>query len=316
MATLKEIYKKRLESYKHVSPKQVAIDYTWILIGTFIMSIGIIVFQSPLKLAPGGVYGIAIILHHLFNFPIGWSGICMDLPLLLIGTLWLGGKFGLKTLVGLVSLSGFNTMWEHIYGYDPLITIAGTNIADPSASCILSLCGAALVGFGLGLILRARGTSGGTDIISMIISKYLKHVPIGNIIICVDSFIVLSSLIAFKDWTIPLYSWLSIYVTGAVVDKMIAGFSSYKGVIIVSEKHEEIREKIITTLKRGGTYLQGEGMSSLQSKKVIFTSVSPKQVPILMYIVHNIDPKAFITVLDASETIGNGFTSLEEKVTD
>ena len=95
----KDIKKEKL------TPKQILQEYGLIVLGTFIMAIGYVVFVSPLKLAPGGVYGIAIILHHLFNFPIGLSGICLDLPLLLIGTLWLGPKFGLKTVVGIVSLS-------------------------------------------------------------------------------------------------------------------------------------------------------------------------------------------------------------------
>lgn len=90
----------------------IAKNYLLILVGTFIMSIGFVVFISPLKLAPGGVYGIAIILHHVFNFPIGLSGICLDLPLLLIGTLWLGPKFGAKTLVGVISLPTFISFWE------------------------------------------------------------------------------------------------------------------------------------------------------------------------------------------------------------
>jgi uncharacterized membrane-anchored protein YitT (DUF2179 family) len=111
-------------SVEKLSPKQIAKDYSMILLGTFIMAIGFVVFVSPLKLAPGGVYGIAIILHHVFGFPIGLSGIALDIPLLIIGTLWLGPKFGVKTVIGIVSLSGFITLLEKIYGYKPLIALA------------------------------------------------------------------------------------------------------------------------------------------------------------------------------------------------
>ena len=135
--------------WKNIDWKKVLKDYGLIVLGTFIMSIGYVIFVSPLKLAPGGVYGIAIILHHVFNFPIGLSGICLDLPLLLIGTLWLGPKFGAKTVVGVITLPTFISMWEGIYGYAPLISLPGQPmIPDPSANFIIALCASALsVGF-------------------------------------------------------------------------------------------------------------------------------------------------------------------------
>ncbi len=299
---------------KQINWKETIKTYLLIILGTFIMSIGFVVFISPLKLAPGGVYGIAIILHHVFNFPIGLSGVCLDLPLLLIGTLWLGPKFGVKTLVGVITLPAFISMWEKIYGYAPLIASASDPmVADPSATFILALFGGVLIGLGLGLIFKTRATSGGTDIIAMIIGKYVKHIPLGTLLIIVDSTIVLAALAVFKDWTIPLYSWLVIYVTGLVMDKVIAGFSSNKAVLIISDQYEEIRQHIFDELDRGGTYLDGEGMYNHDEKKVIFTSISPKQLPILIHFVHEIDPKAFISVLDASETLGDGFMSLKEK---
>lgn len=299
---------------KQINWKETIKTYLLIVLGTFIMSVGFVVFISPLKLAPGGVYGIAIILHHVFNFPIGLSGICLDLPLLLIGTLWLGPKFGVKTLVGVITLPAFISMWEKIYGYAPLIASASDPmVADPSATFILALFGGVLIGLGLGLIFKTRATSGGTDIIAMIIGKYVKHIPLGTLLIIVDSTIVLAALAVFKDWTIPLYSWLVIYVTGLVMDKVIAGFSSNKAVLIISDQYEEIRQHIFDELDRGGTYFNGEGMYNHDEKKVIFTSISPKQLPILIHFVHEIDPKAFISVLDASETLGDGFMSLKEK---
>lgn len=299
---------------KNVDWKEFLKTYSLIVLGTFIMSIGYVIFVSPLKLAPGGVYGIAIILHHLFNFPIGLSGICLDIPLLIIGTLWLGPKFGAKTIVGVITLPAFISLWEKIYGYAPLIALPGDPMTpDPSANFIVALCGGVIIGVGLGLIFKTRATSGGSDIIAMIIGKYLKHIPLGTLLIIVDSTIVLAALAAFKDWTIPLYSWLIIYVTGIVMDKVIAGFHSNKVVLIVSDHYEEIRQHIFDELDRGGTYIHGEGMYNNDEKKIIFTSISRKQLPRLVHFVHAIDPKAFVSILDASETLGDGFTSLREK---
>jgi len=137
---------------------------------------------------------------------------------------------------------------------------------------------------------------------------------LGTLLILIDSAVVLIALAAFKDWTIPLYSWLVIYVTGVVVDKVISGFRSAKAVIIISDHYMEIRDKIIQELDRGGTYLHGEGMYNNAEKKIIYTSISRKQLPQLIHFIHDIDSSAFISVLDSSETLGEGFTSLKEKV--
>lgn len=300
--------------WKSIDKKELFKTYGLIVLGTFVMAIGYVVFISPLKLAPGGVYGIAIILHHLFNFPIGLSGICLDLPLLLIGTLWLGPKFGAKTLVGVISLPTFISILEKMYGYAPLIALPGDPMTpDPSANFIIALCGGVIIGVGLGLIFKTRATSGGSDIIAMILAKYLKHIPLGTLLICVDSTIVLAALAAFKDWTIPLYSWLVIYVTGVVMDKVIAGFHSSKAVLIISDKYEAVRQRIFDELDRGGTYIYGEGMYNNIEKKLIFTSISRKQLPVLIHFVHDVDPHAFVSIVDASETLGDGFVSLKEK---
>ena len=282
-------------------------DYCMIILGTAIMAVGYVVFVSPLKLAPGGVYGIAIILHHLFNFPIGLSGLCLDLPLLIIGTLWLGPKFGAKTVASVLALPAFLSVLEYFYGYEPLVS-------DPSATVILVLFGSVLIGLGLGIIFKTRATSGGTDIIAMILAKYVKHISVGKLIILVDSTVVLLSLVAFKDWTIPLYSWLVIYIEGIIIDKVVAGGLSGKAVLIISEKPEEIKECILQKLQRGGTFIKGEGMYNHSDKKIIYTTVSRKQLPQLIHYVHETDPSAFLSVLEASEVLGNGLASLKDKV--
>ena len=286
--------------------KELVRDYCMIILGTAIMAVGYVVFVSPLKLAPGGVYGIAIILHHLFNFPIGLSGLCLDLPLLLIGTLWLGPKFGAKTVASVLALPAFISVLEYFYGYEPLVS-------DPSATVILVLFGSVLIGSGLGIIFKTRATSGGTDIIAMILAKYVKHISVGKLVILVDSTVVLLSLVAFKDWTIPLYSWLVIYIEGIIIDKVVAGGLSGKAVMVISEKPEEIKDCILQKLQRGGTFIKGEGMYNHSDKKIIYTTVSRKQLPQLIHYVHEIDPAAFLSVLEASEVLGNGFASLKEK---
>jgi uncharacterized membrane-anchored protein YitT (DUF2179 family) len=132
----------------------------------------------------------------------------------------------------------------------------------------------------------------------------------------VDSSIVVLSYVAFGDWRIPLFSWITIFVIGRVVDTAMHGFSYDKTLFIISDKHEDIRNSIIGDLKRGGTFLHGEGMYNHKSKQIIFTVVSPRELYLLEEYVHRIDPDAFIAVLDAYEILGKGFKSLSEKVED
>ncbi len=276
--------------------------YSLILIGTFIMSAGFVLFISPYKLAPGGVYGVAIILHHLFDLPIGVLGLTMDIPLTLLGLYFLGPKFGIKTVFGFISTSLWITLLEYTWGYEPLV-------ADETL--LSSIFGGLLIGLGLGLVFKSRATSGGSDIVAMIIAKYTR-MPVGQLLIIVDSVIVLFGLIAFQDWKIPLYSWIVIFITGKVVDIVLEGVSYEKSLFIISDKHEQIRDKIINDLERGGTYVNGTGMFSHEDRPIIWTTVNRREFAILKDYIRDVDPKAFMTAIDAHEILGEGFKPLDE----
>jgi uncharacterized membrane-anchored protein YitT (DUF2179 family) len=170
-----------------------------------------------------------------------------------------------------------------------------------------------LIGIGLGLIFKSRATSGGSDIIAMIIAKY-TNLQLGKLMIYVDSVIVFTGLIAFRDWHIPLYSWVVIYITGRAIDMILEGSDYNKALLIVSKKHQDIKHKILIDLERGGTYLRGEGMFTGEEKQIIYTVVSRREVAVLQEYIGKIDPDAFITVMDAREILGEGFQSLGKKV--
>ncbi|PLW94802.1 MAG: YitT family protein [Marinilabiliales bacterium] len=277
--------------------------YLLIVIGSFIMAAGFVLFISPYKLAPGGVYGIAIMLHHLFELPIGVIGLAIDIPLTIIAIKILGPRFGVKTVVGFVLLSGWISLLEFSWGYEPLVE------GDPLLS---SIFGALLLGFGLGLIFRSKASSGGSDIIAMILSKYTR-LPVGQLLIAVDASIVLVALVAFDDWKIPLYSWIVIFITGKVIDAVIQGVNYEKTCIIVSEKSTEIKEKILTDLNRGGTVIPAKGMYSGSEKEMIYTVVNRREVAMLEDFIREIDENAFMTVINANEIFGNGFKSYGDK---
>jgi uncharacterized membrane-anchored protein YitT (DUF2179 family) len=277
-----------------------------ILIGSFILASGFVLFITPYKIIPGGVYGISIVLHYLFGTPVGLVALCFDIPLTIIGVRVLGPRFGYKTVLGFTLTAVFTDLLTYFWGFEPLVK---------GDALLSSIFGGVLVGLGLGLIFRSKATSGGSDIIAMIIAKKTK-LPLGMLMIYVDSVIVLIGLLVFRDWKIPLYSWIVIFITGKVIDIVMTGMSSDKSIFIISEKHEEIRDKIINNLNRGGTYIEGKGMFNMAERKIIFTVVSRRELAILEEYIHGIDPKAFLTVTDATEILGEGFRSLKEKVTE
>lgn len=285
------------------------LEYTLILVGAFIMAVGFVYFISPYKFVPGGVYGIAIVIHYVTKgmfeivpegLPIGLVGLAFDIPLTIIGTRLLGPKFGMKTIVGFVALSQFIMLLTWFQGDNALVT------GDPLLSAIF---GGVLLGVGIGIMFRTKATSGGSDIIAMIIAKY-THLPLGQLMIYVDSAIVLIGLVVFGDWRIPLYSWLVIFICGKVIDAVIEGISYEKTLFIISDKHEEIRDVIIHELDRSGTFIQGQGMFKGTEKKIIFTVVSRKELALLKDFVHKVDPHAFLTVINAHEILGEGFKPL------
>jgi uncharacterized membrane-anchored protein YitT (DUF2179 family) len=284
--------------------KRWLLHYSLIVVGAFILAAGFVLFITPYKIVPGGVYGISIVLHHLFGTPVGLVALAFDIPLTIIGIKVLGPRFGVKTVVGFVLTAVFVDTLTYFYGTEPLVQ------GDPLLS---SIFGGLFVGLGLGLIFKSRATSGGSDIIAMIIGKYTK-LPVGQLMIIVDSAIVIVGLFAFQDWKIPLYSLIVIFITGKVIDTVLEGANYDKVLLIVSDKTQEIRDKIINDLNRGGTLLNGQGLYSNVERKIVFTVVNRRETVMLQDYINTIDPNAFVTVINANEILGNGFKSLKEKV--
>jgi uncharacterized membrane-anchored protein YitT (DUF2179 family) len=287
--------------------------YSLIVIGTFVMASGFVLFINPYRIVPGGVYGIAIVIHYLteglFEFwptgiPIGLLGLTMDIPLTLIGIRVLGPRFGIKTVLGFFLTAFWMDFLTYLLGQDDPLQLGDQLL-------LASIFGGVLIGLGLGLIFRSRATSGGTDIVAMMINKF-TGLPLGQLMIILDSSIVLVGLAAFGDWKIPLYSWIVIFITGKVVDITLRGISYEKTMFIVSNEHEAIRQKIIVDLNRGGTLFTGKGLYNNNEKHMIYTSVSRREYQLLKDYIHQVDPEAFVTVIDANEVLGKGFKPLKD----
>jgi len=295
-------------------------NYSLIAIGSFILAAGFVYFIDPHKIVPGGVYGIGIVVKNITSemmgngikvpfikdpifsdgLGIGFVGLMLNIPLTILGIKILGPRFGVKTVEGFVLSSIFIDFLDENFD--------GALVDDVLLSCVF---GGVLIGFGLGLIFKSKATSGGSDIIAMIAAKHTR-MSLGILMIIVDSIIVFFGLIVFKDWKIPLYSWIVIYVTGKVIDATLQGVSYDKALFIVSDQYEQIRDKIINDLNRGGTLINGVGMYKGLDKKIVFTNVNRRELTILQDFIKEVDPMAFMTVIDANEIIGNGFKPIKE----
>ncbi len=290
-------------------------SYIYIVLGAFSIAAAYVLFLSPHKIVPGGIYGISVVIHYVskgwFSFapnglPIGLMALLFNIPLTLIAVKILGPRFGTKTIISFILTSVFVDMLTHFWGEEPLVK------DDVLLSCVF---GGLILGIGVGLIFKAKATSGGSDVISMIIAKYTK-MPLGQLVMMVDSVIVLLALVAFKDWKIPLYSWIVIFILAKTVDVVLEGVSYDKTLFIISDRHQDIRQFILVDLNRGGTYIGGQGMYNDADKKIIFTVVSRRELASLQEYISRIDPNAFMSVIDANEIIGKGFKSIAEKVSE
>ena len=256
----------------------------------------------------------------------------MDIPLLLIGTWILGPKFGIKTVVSTILIFSFTFLLEMFWGYNPVIhdgAIVGDKIEGLSMVQIpgvgenagmwfvpdyfLNTVVAGIIyGLAIGLVFKSGATSGGSDIIAMILHKYLK-VSLGTLVLIVDSCITLTSFVAFHDFRLPIYSILLIFIESKVIDIVVEGVKSYKTVFIVSNMYEEVRQMIINDLERGGTCMKGIGMYRGEERHFIYTSVSRREFTRLKEKIYEIDPNAFINVIDSNEIIGNGFKTIDKE---
>ncbi len=310
---------------KNEKLKQQITAYALLVLGSALFAIGDVMFVNPYHLAPGGVYGLANVFNALWGWKISVSGIAMDIPLLIIGTIILGPKFGIKTIISVILIPVFTYILESTWGYAPVIhggsVVADTQSAlyyiakDGSQSWFMpdmvlnTIVSGLIYGVAIGVIFRAGATSGGSDIISMIIHKYTK-ISLGTLVMIVDSIISLSTLLAFEDIRLPIYSILLIYIEGKVIDLVVEGVKSYKTAFVVTDKIEEVRNFIIKDLDRSGTVFTGSGLYQGAERKMIYVTLNRSDLVKLKANLRFLDPNAFVNVIESSEIMGNGFKAL------
>ncbi|MEG2339133.1 MAG: YitT family protein [Odoribacter sp.] len=292
--------------------KDFFITYGWLLGGCFVFAIGAVMFAEAYGFAPGGTYGLSMVFHHLWGWKTELAAFCMDLPLLLLGIYFLGAQFGIKTVICTFAIPGFMWLIHTLYGYGALLEPGITDRTMLSEQLLSAIFGGIVYGIGIGMIFKARATSGGSDIISMILNKY-THISLGTLVIIVDCTITLSTVLAFGDWRLPMYSWIIVFIEGKVIDLVIDGASSvHKTLMIVTNKEEEVKNVIIKDINRGATLLPCIGMYKGENRDMIYTILTRREMMILRHRIAEIDPEAFINVIESKEILGRGFKPLSE----
>ena len=308
-------------------------DMFIIVIGSLCVSAGFVFFINPYNFVPGGVYGLGIVLHNIFpSVQVGTFGYMFDIPLLIAGMIIFGSQFGGRTLfaaclipgmMNIISTLSYPTQ-EALQSLDPALLLGGSvDLSDHlMLACIL---GGVCLGAGLGLVVRSEATTGGTDIIAMMLNKFFK-IKFAKGVLISDSCVVLAGLVVIGfgvgmqgeaesgGWLLSLYSLICIFVASRVIDYAIDGASYDKLLFIISNNHsEELREYIIKDMDRSATYIKASGMYSGNDKEMIFLVISRREVAQVQRKIKEIDPTAFLVVTDAYDTYGEGFKPFPEK---
>lgn len=294
------------------------------------MGTAYVLFINPYNFVPGGVYGMAIVMHNIFPaIQVGTFGYMFDIPLMITALVLLGGKFGARTVMAAAYTPGFMNLLTHLVypdeeaveALDPAQLLGGNlNLADDLL--VAALLGAILTGIGLGIVVRQQATSGGTDIVAMLLQKY-TGLKFSTGIFYADGFVVVAGLLVIgfglfigqpdpSGWLLTIYSLVIIYVSSRVLAYMLDGASYDKLLFIITDHHAELKKFILEDLERSATYIRSRGMYTDAEREMIFLVISRKEVRRVQQQIKQIDPRAFLVVTDAYDTYGEGFKAFPE----
>jgi uncharacterized membrane-anchored protein YitT (DUF2179 family) len=301
-----------------------------ILIGCIIVAAGFVFFINPYNIVPGGAYGASIVLHNLFpSIQVGTFGYMFDIPLLVLSVILLGTKLGARTiaaalttplLMNMMSKMAYPTE-EALHALDPSQLIGGTmNLSDHlMLACVM---GATLIGIGTGIVVRNQATTGGSDIVGMLLQKYC-HIRFSKAILLVDGAVVCFGLLVIgfgigsaedstqPSWHLSFYSLIAIFIISRVIAYMINGSKNDKLIFVISDKQmTALHSYILKDLDRTATCIKSSGLYTGKEKEMIFLVVSYKEVAGVKHTIKAADPKAFVVVTDAYDTFGEGWKQL------
>ena len=273
--------------------------FGWIgstLLGSAVFALGFAMFLEPGDMSAGGISGLALAIVAIFGVgSVGTISILINLPLFLLGGMKIGKRFFAGSLIGMISSSLLIDQFSRfaIHGLDPLLAV---------------LYGGTVCGLGLGLVFVTGTSTGGSDIMVRLLKRKYRNVPIGQISMVFDGLVVVLTGLVFRDVSKALYTGVTVFLCGKVIDAVIYKFDYSKVALIISDYHEEIAHQIDVRLERGATFLHAEGSYSHAPKKVVLAAVKKQQLAELKELVVEIDPKAFIIVQEAHQVLGDGFS--------
>ena len=265
------------------------------ILGSAVFAAGFAFFLQPNDLSPGGISGLALLLVELTGFgSVGMISILMNLPLFILGGLKIGRQFFAGSLIGMVLSSvlidGFAAM--HLPAVDPVIAI---------------VYGGVICGIGLGIVFIHGTSTGGSDILVRLLKLRYRNVPIGQISLTFDAVVVLLTGLVFRDMNKALYTGITVYLCGKMVDAVVYSFDYSKVAMIISGEYEAIAREVGNRLDRGATFLHGEGSYSGKDTKVVLVAIKKQQLAELKELVMELDPAAFVIVQEAHQVLGDGF---------
>lgn len=276
--------------------KRLGLDSLLILSGSIIMGIGYALFLIPFHLVPGGLSGISIMLNYLFHLPVGLVIIVLNIPVLLISYRFLSRKYVFTTLAGMLSSSLLIDFFDQVLKWPK-----GTE-----NMLLASIYGGLLLGLGLGLVFRGEASTGGSDVIGLILNKYLG-VSVGMGIMITDFIIISASGLVFRQLEAPLYGYIVLFISSRVIDLVLEGWNFSKMVIITSSQPQPIADFILHQLDRSGSALKSRSLYLNREGEIIITVIHRKQLAELKTFIKKTDPEAFVIVNDTYEVLGKGF---------
>lgn len=274
--------------------KKYSAEFLQIIVGVLLMAFGISQFLLPNQLSSGGVTGIATITYYLLKSPMGITILIINIPLFIMAFYKKGKIFFIKGVIGTLALSTFIEIFDK---FQPLTT-------DRFLACIY---GGIIVGLGTSIVLRVNGSTGGTDMLAYVIKTYKPAYKTSNLIVISDTIIILFNVIFFKEIEIGLYSAITIYLMGKIIDIVFEGIYFTKMMFIVSEKYRKIADEISKTIGRGTTGIYAKGMYTNEEKMMLWCVVSRNEGMLIKQISKKIDPHSFIVISNAREVFGVGF---------
>lgn len=274
--------------------KKYSFEVLLILLGAMTMSIATSLFLLPNQLSSGGFSGIATITYYLFGWKMGTVIILLNIPFFIIAFIRIGKEFVIKSILGTIFLSTFIDFFDK---FNALTT-------DRFLACIY---GGILIGLGTSLILKASASTGGSDMVSYIIKSFKPGLSTSNLIVVFDAIVITLNVICFKELEIGLYSAISIYLMGKVIDVVFEGIGFSKMVFIISKKYEKISNEISRQILRGSTAIYSKGMYTNEEKMMLMCIASRREVIGIRHIAKRIDPASFTIITNVREVYGKGF---------